>query len=56
MLDKPDDMERKPAITCPDRGCPDNFFGYCQTIPDLDETGKCKRIFGGHNEVRNKSR
>lgn len=58
MLDKPDadDMVRKPVITCPDKKCPDNLFGYCQSKPDLDETGKCKRIFGGIDEDRHKRR
>ena len=32
-------------ITCPDRDCQDNLFGYCQGKPDLDDTGKCKKIF-----------
>lgn len=47
--------ERIAAITCPDRKCPDNLFGYCQGKPDLDKTGKCKKI-GVVHENRNKSR
>ena len=43
-VEKPENNERYPNITCPDRKCPDNLFGYCQAKPELDETGKCKKI------------
>ena len=42
-VEKPE-YDRFPNITCPDRKCPDNLFGYCQGKPDLDKTGKCKKI------------
>ena len=44
-IEKPEYDNKLPTITCPDRNCPDNLFGYCQSEPDLDETGKCKKIF-----------
>jgi len=42
-VEKPE-YDRVPNITCPDRKCKDNLFGYCQAKPELDETGKCKKI------------
>ena len=34
--------ERKPSISCGVRGCEFNMFSYCQTMPDIDDEGKCK--------------
>ena len=40
---EPDDkpMEARASIKCGVRICVSNLFGYCQTIPDMDDSGKC---------------